>query len=104
MRTLIAVLLLTGGAAAAEPLKPAKVLQGFRGTTFDGRWGMTTENNAVGIWDLKLGRQVGAVDVPGWDPGYIMVYAATRPTEQLKVVEILDQQLRLAADKGFSEE
>ena len=64
MRTLIAVLLLTGGAAAAEPLKLAKVLQGFRGTTFDGRWGMTTENNAVGIWDLKLGRQVGAVDVP----------------------------------------
>jgi zinc protease len=51
-----------------------------------------------------LSYTLGAVHVPGWDPGYLLVYAATRPDEQPKVLEALDDQLELAVEKGFTED
>ena len=51
-----------------------------------------------------LAYTLGAVHVPGWDPGYLLIYAATRPDEQPKVLEALDTQLELAVDKGFTED
>ncbi|MBI3011482.1 MAG: insulinase family protein [Candidatus Omnitrophica bacterium] len=51
-----------------------------------------------------LSYTLGAVNVPGWDPGYLLVYAATRPTEQISVLNALDEQLRLAVGHGFSDE
>lgn len=51
-----------------------------------------------------LSYTLGAVHVPGWDPGYLLIYAATRPAEEETVLKVLDQQLRLTAEKGFTEE
>ena len=51
-----------------------------------------------------LSYTLGAVHLPGWDPGYLLVYAATRPNEQDKVLEVLNEQLQLAVDKGFAGE
>ena len=49
-----------------------------------------------------LAYTLGAVHAPGWDPGYLLIYAATRPDEQTKVLEVLNEQLELAIDKGFT--
>ena len=51
-----------------------------------------------------LSYTLGAVHVPGWDPGYLLVYAATRPGEEARVRQVLDEQLALAAAQGFTEE
>lgn len=51
-----------------------------------------------------LSYTLGASHVPGWDPGYLVVYAATRPTEQTKVLQAIEEQLQLAVAKGFTEE
>jgi zinc protease len=47
---------------------------------------------------------LGAVNVPGWDPGYLVVYAATRPDEQDQVLAILQQQLEAVTVSGITEE
>jgi len=51
-----------------------------------------------------LSYTLGAVNVPGWDPGYFVVYAATRPKEQERVLQVMDDQLRLAIERGFGED
>ena len=51
-----------------------------------------------------LSYTLGAAHSPGWDPGSLVVYAATRPEEETKVLEVIDEQLQLAVDKGFTEE
>jgi zinc protease len=51
-----------------------------------------------------LAYTLGASHVPGWDRGYLLVYAATRPQEQEKVLTALEQQLERAAEAGFTEE
>jgi zinc protease len=51
-----------------------------------------------------LSYTLGALHVPGWDPGYLLVYAATRPQEQEQVLRVLGEQLELAARRGFTEE
>ncbi len=51
-----------------------------------------------------LSYTLGAPHVPGWDPGVLLVYAATRPDEQANVLKTLEEQLQLAVDKGFTEE
>lgn len=51
-----------------------------------------------------LAYNLGAVHVPGWDPGYLLIYAATRPNEQAKVLELLEDQLQRTVDQGFTEE
>ena len=50
-----------------------------------------------------LSYTLGAVHVPAWDPGYLLVYAATRPNEREKVLRSLREQLVLAAERGFTE-
>jgi len=51
-----------------------------------------------------LSYTLGAPHVPGWDPGVLLVYAATRPDEQAKVLKTVEEQLQLAIAKGFTEE
>jgi zinc protease len=51
-----------------------------------------------------LSYTLGAVHVPGWDPGYLLVYAATRPDERARVLDVLEEELRLAAREGFQDE
>ncbi len=50
-----------------------------------------------------LSYTLGAVNVTGWDPGYVLVYAATRPNEQRRVLELMEQQLQLLLNEGFTE-
>ena len=51
-----------------------------------------------------LSYTLGAAHVPGWDPGYLLVYAATRPDEQATVMKLLDEQLQLVVEQGFMDE
>ena len=51
-----------------------------------------------------LSYTLGAVHVPGWDPGYLLVYAATRPREQDRVMQVLEEQLTRSATEPFSDE
>jgi zinc protease len=51
-----------------------------------------------------LSYALGAVNVPGWDPGYLVIYAATRPNEQDRVLELLDGELRTVIEQGFTDE
>ena len=51
-----------------------------------------------------LAYTLGASHAPGWDGGITVVYAATRPGEQARVLELLQQELSLAVKEGFSDE
>lgn len=51
-----------------------------------------------------LSYALGASHAPGWDPGALVVYAATKPEEQTKVLRTLEEQLQLATEKGFTQE
>jgi len=51
-----------------------------------------------------LSYTLGAVNVPGWDPGYLVIYAATRPNEQDRVLELLDGELRTVIEQGFTDD
>ena len=51
-----------------------------------------------------LGYTLGAINVPGWDPGYLLIYAATKPNEQERVLKMLDEQLELAIANGFRDQ
>ena len=50
-----------------------------------------------------LSYTLGAVHIPGWDPGLLLVYAATRPEELEKVRGIIDEQLELVITEGFTD-
>ena len=98
------------------PKAQALVLMGFRGSTQ-----MAPDRHALDVLTAVLsgmsGRlfqavreehglsyTLGAVHVPGWDPGYLMIYAATRPEERTRVLEVLQEELQRAVDQGVSEE
>ena len=51
-----------------------------------------------------LSYTLGAANVPGWDPGYLLVYAATRPNEQGQVLTTVQDQLTLLVEHGVTEE
>ena len=51
-----------------------------------------------------LAYTLGAAHAPGWDPGALVVYAATRPDEQGQVLQLMDEELARAAAEGFTEE
>jgi len=51
-----------------------------------------------------LSYTLGAVHVPGWDPGYLLIYAATRPEETATVRAALDEELKRAIAEGFTED
>lgn len=103
-------------ASAVMDREQALVMLGFRGITTT-----ATDREAVEVMTAVLsgmsGRlfqsvrekhglsyTLGAVNVPGWDPGYLLVYAATKPQERDKVLQVLDEQLGLAASEGFNQE
>lgn len=111
-----------------EPLKKAEdvtqtlereqalILLGFRGSTY-----ASNDRDALDVMTAVLsgmaGRlfqsvrekyglsyTLGAVHNPGWDPGSLTVYAATKPEEKAKVSQVLDEQLELVLKEGFHEE
>lgn len=51
-----------------------------------------------------LAYTLGAAHAPGWDPGALIVYAATRPNEQAQVLQVMDEELARAVAEGFTEE
>ncbi len=99
-------------AARAMEKEQALIMLGFRGSTYaaDDRYaldvltavlsGMSGRLFQAVREQLGLSYTLGAVHVPGWDPGYLLVYAATRPEEEARVQVALREQLALAADKG----
>ncbi len=94
----------------------ALIMWGFRGSTY-----MKPDRYALEVLTAVLsgmaGRlfqavreehglsyTLGAVNVLGWDPGYLLVYAATRPEEYPKVMEVLEQQINLLLAQGLTDE
>jgi len=53
---------------------------------------------------LGLSYTLGATDVPAWDQGYLVVYAATRPEERDKTLDGILGQLRLIVDQPVGDE
>ncbi len=51
-----------------------------------------------------LSYTLGATHVPGWDPGYLLVYAATRPDDAAQVATLMEQQLETLVREGVSAE
>ena len=94
----------------------AVIMLGFRGSTYTApdRYaldvmtailsGMAGRLFQAVRGELGLSYTLGASHVPGWDMGYLLVYAATKPEEQKQVLSILAQQLDLARSQGFTEE
>ncbi|MDP3723330.1 MAG: pitrilysin family protein [Candidatus Omnitrophota bacterium] len=94
----------------------ALIMLGFRGSTFtaEDRYALDVLTAALSGMSGRLFQAVreqhglsytlGAVHVPGWDPGYLLVYAATRPAERATVLTLLEEQLALAVEKGFTDE
>jgi zinc protease len=103
-------------ATQAMPREQAVIMLGFSGTTVGAE-----DREALDVLTAVLsgmaGRlfqavrethglsyTLGAVHVPGWDPGYLMVYTATRPDERGRVLGLLETELAKAANEGFSPE
>lgn len=51
-----------------------------------------------------LSYALGASHAPGWDRGYVVVYAATKPEEHHDVLRMMEEQLRAIAQTPTSEE
>jgi zinc protease len=49
-----------------------------------------------------LAYTLGALNVPGWDRGYLAVYAATKPGERAKVLHTIETQLQALIDTGVT--
>ncbi len=94
----------------------AVIMLGFLGSTHTGRDRRTLDVMTAVLSGMAgrlfqsvreqhgLSYTLGAANVPGWDPGYVMVYAATRPSEQDKVLQMIEEQLQLTRAEGFTEE
>ncbi len=93
----------------------ALIMLGFRGSTYRAQERSTLDVMTAMLSGMAgrlfqsvrethgLSYTLGAVNVPAWDPGYVLVYAATRPQERSRVLELLTEQLRKAAAEGFTE-
>ncbi len=94
----------------------ALIMLGFRGTSLKGQERQALDIVASVLSGMAgrlfqsvrekhgLSYTLGASHVPGWDPGYLLVYAATKPEEQTKVLSLLNEQLQLAVADGFTQE
>ncbi len=51
-----------------------------------------------------LSYALGASHTPGWDPGYVVVYAATKPEERHEVLKMMEEQLHAIAQTPATEE
>jgi len=111
---------------AAEPLtevrqaartvskEQAVIMMGFRGSThhsedrdvldvmtavFSGMAGRLFQSVRE---DEGLSYTLGAVNVTGWDPGFLLFYAATAPSETARVAQGLEREVQRALDDGFT--
>jgi len=103
-------------AAKTVEKEQALIMMGFRGSTHtaEDRFALDVLTAVLSGMAGRLFQSVreehglsytlGAVHVPGWDPGYVVIYAATRPNERERVLQVLEEQLALAVDKGFTAE
>jgi len=94
----------------------ALIMVGFRGSTYvqDDRYALDVMTAVLSGMAGRLFQAVreqhglsytlGAAHVPGWDPGYVLIYAATRPAEEPKVLQVLEEQLERAVTEGFAED
>ncbi len=94
----------------------ALIMLGFRGSTHvaEDRYALDVLTAALSGMSGRLFQAVreahglsytlGAVNIPGWDPGYLVVYAATRPSEQPTVLRLLQEQLARTAEQGLTPE
>ena len=94
----------------------ALVMLGFRGSTYtdDDRYALDVMTAVLSGMSGRLFQAVreqhglsytlGAIHIPGWDPGYLLVYAATRPDERDKVRAVLNEQLDRTVAMGVTED
>lgn len=98
------------------PKEQSVIMMGFRGTrvTAPDRYALDVLTTVLSGMSGRLFQAVrekqglsytlGAVNVPGWDPGYLVVYAATRPNERDAVLMTLRQQLQEVVERGVSKD
>ena len=103
-------------ASLTLPKEQSLILFGFRGTRMfaEDRYTLDVLTALLSGMSGRLFQAVreqqglsytlGATHVAGWDPGYIVVYAATRPQERGQVLTMLKEQLRLVVEMAPSEE
>ena len=109
---------LAGVRDAAEHMdkEQALVMLGFRGTTHtaEDREALDVMTAILSGMAGRLFQSVreqhglsytlGAAHAPGWDPGHVVVYAATRPAELDQVLRVLREQLERVVQDGFTAE
>ncbi len=103
-------------ASMSLPKEQSVILFGFRGTraAAEDRYTLDVLTTVLSGMSGRLFQAVrerqglsytlGAIHVPGWDPGYIIVYAATKPEERQQVLTTLQAQLQQIAEQGVQEE
>ena len=103
-------------ASMSLPKEQSVILFGFRGTraAAEDRYTLDVLTTVLSGMSGRLFQAVrerqglsytlGAIHIPGWDPGYIIVYAAMKPQERQQVLTILQEQLQQVAEQGVQEE
>ena len=106
----------TREASLTLPKEQTVIFLGFRGTRLaaDDRYALDVLTAILSGMSGRLFQTVreqqglaytlGAFHVPGWDPGYLVVYAATRPAEREQVLRTIKEQLTLVVEKGVTDE
>jgi len=101
-------------ASLTVPKEQAVIMMGFRGSTHRG-----DDRDALDVMTAVfsgmagrlfqsvreqqgLSYTLGAINVTGWDPGFLLVYAATKPSEEARVTQAIEQELQRALDEGFT--
>ncbi|MBI3324103.1 MAG: insulinase family protein [Candidatus Omnitrophica bacterium] len=103
-------------ASMTMPKEQTVIFLGFRGTRMnaDDRYplelltailsGMSGRLFQAVREQQGLAYTLGAFQVAGWDPGYLVIYAATRPAEREQVLKTIREQLQLVLERGVTEE
>ena len=103
-------------ASLTLPKEQSVIMLGFRGTriTAPDRYTLDVLTTILSGMSGRLFQAVreqqglsytlGAANVPGWDPGYVVVYAATRPHERARVLTTIHTQLREIVEHGINKE
>lgn len=98
------------------PKEQSVIFEGFRGTRMvaDDRYDLDVLTAVLSGMSGRLFQAVreqqglsytlGAFHVPGWDQGYIAIYAATRPQEQQAVIKTLQEQIEILIAQGVTPE